>query len=91
LYKVRIYKFDIHVPKYYAKVEHSFLHIPSFPFHYYDSIEMSGSSYLLSALSQLDLYSYIDFPLTTRILARPQPKFETFYASMDTSSVEIKS
>jgi hypothetical protein len=47
---------------------------------------MLGSSYLLSTLPQLDLSAYIDFPLTKRLLPRPQPNFGTFFAS----SVAIK-
>jgi hypothetical protein len=38
----------------------------------------------------LDLYVYIDSPPIARFLAKPQVKFVTFVASMDTSNVAIK-
>jgi hypothetical protein len=66
-------------------------HIPSSLFPYSDLTEMLSSSYLLSALPQLDLYSYTSFPPIARLLARPHPEFQTFVTSMDTSNVEIKS
>jgi hypothetical protein len=58
---------------------------------YSDSTEMLSFSCLLSSLPQLDLYAYIDFPLTAMLLARPQPRFGTFVFSKDTSNVPIKS
>jgi hypothetical protein len=33
--------------------------------------------------------TYIDFPLTARLLAKPQLDFGIFVSSKDTSSVEI--
>jgi hypothetical protein len=60
-------------------------HLPSFTFPYSNSTEMLGSSYLLSALPQLDMYAYIDFPQ----ISRPKPRFGTSVASMDTSNVPI--
>jgi hypothetical protein len=64
-------------------------HLPSFHFPYSDSIEMSGSSDLLSSLPQLDLYAYIDSPPIERLLVNPHLDFGTFVVSKDTSSVAI--
>jgi hypothetical protein len=60
------------------------IHLPSSPFPYSDSNEMSGGSYRLSYLPQMDLYVYTDFPLIERFLARLRPEFENFTSSMDT-------
>jgi hypothetical protein len=65
-------------------------HILFSPYLYSNSTEMLISSGLLSALLKLDMYAYIDFPLTAMMLARPQPGFELFF-SKDTSNVAIKS
>jgi len=66
-------------------------HIPYFPFPYSDSTEMLSYSSLLSTLPQIDLFSYTDFTLTARLLAKPRPDSGIFVASKDTSSVAIKS
>jgi hypothetical protein len=66
-------------------------HLLFSPYLYSDSTEMLSSSDLVSALPQLDLSAYIDFPLTVRLLAGPQPDFGTFFVSKDTSNVAIKS
>jgi hypothetical protein len=62
------------------------VHLPSFPYLYSDSTEILSSPRLLSTLPQLDLYAYIDFTLTTMLLARPQLDSRIFVASKDTST-----
>jgi hypothetical protein len=57
--------------------------LSSSPFLYSYSIGMSGSSYLLSDLLQMDLYVYIDFPLTAMMRTEPQPESRICVASGD--------
>jgi hypothetical protein len=66
-------------------------HLIFYPYPYSDSTGMLSSSDLVASLPQLDLSSYIDFPLTIRLIARPQPDFGTFVVSKDNSNVPIKS
>jgi hypothetical protein len=67
------------------------IHLLFSPYLYSDLTEISSSSNLVSTLPQLDLSTYIDFPLTVRILAGPQPDFVNFVVLKDTSDVAIKS
>jgi hypothetical protein len=55
-------------------------HILFYPYLYFDSTEILISLGLLSAIPQLVMYAYIDFPLTAMLLARPHPKFGTFFS-----------
>jgi hypothetical protein len=63
-------------------------HLPSFLYLYSNLIEMLISSNPIATLTKLDMYAYNNFPLTTRLLAWPQPGFEISAASKDISSVE---
>jgi len=66
-------------------------HLPFFPYLYSDSNKRLSSSGLVSTLPQLNLFAYIDFPLTIKLLVGPQPDIGTFFVSKDTSNVSTKS